>query len=886
MPLSVGDKLGPYEILAPLGAGGMGEVYRARDSKLNRDVAIKVLPAAFANDAQYMARFAREAQVLASINHPNIATLYGLEQGALVMELVAGADLHGPLPLEEAIPIARQIAAGLEAAHERGIVHRDLKPANIKVTPSGQVKLLDFGLAVARSSRPVSGDPTESPTLSLAMTQAGMILGTAAYMSPEQARGKPVDKRADIWAFGVVLYELLTGKRLFEGEDLTETLASVVKDTPDLGKLPPSTPAHILRLLDRCLRKDPNTRLRDIGEARVALDEPEPVVAPQTVVPQAEARAAWLPWAMTAVAAVAALGLGYIAFRHTTEEAPRVVKVSVLPPEKATYPVHEAVPAISPDGRHVAFSAIVDGKLSLWVRDLDALTPRPLAGTDEAVFPFWSPDSRFIGFFARNKLLKIELAGGPPLTICEGIVGTGRGATWSASGTIVFAANARSGLFRVPAAGGTAMQLTELDKSLNESVHWYPWFLPDGRHFLYTARAGDAEQSVVYVADVDAKDPARSRRKAVAANSEAMYAPPGYLLFLRERTLMAQPFDAGRGETTGDAVPVAEQVDHAAGLTMGSFMVAQSGALAYISGGGDSDRQFSWLDRSGKEMAKVGVPGSYTDFRLSPDEQRIAFERTDPQSRNLDIWVMDLARGVMSRLTFESTLNTFPVWSPDGLRILYAGNRPGAHNLYMKAATGAGQEETLLKPGTPNARGTSWSRDGRFVMYQTGGVGAKTGLDLWIAPQFGDRKPLPYLQTQFNERDGAFSPDGRWVAYVSDESGRYEIYVQAFPLSGAKFQVSAGGGVEPTWRRDGSELFYRSADGNLVAVPVKSGATFEVGAPRPLFRIPSAATSNPFDSYIYASSNDGQRFLVAANPGGEKTAPITVVLNWQAGLKK
>lgn len=406
------------------------------------------------------------------------------------------------------------------------------------------------------------------------------------------------------------------------------------------------------------------------------------------------------------------------------------------------------------------------------------------------------------------------------MTICDGIV-RGRGGTWNLGGTIVFGTTS-SGLFRVPAAGGTATPLTTLDRSLKERAHWYPWFLPDGRHFLYTATPDVIEQSAIYVADMDAKDPPRSRREVLPAVSFAMYAPSGYILFLRERTVMAQPFDARRGETTGEAVPVAEQVDHPGGSTSGSFAISQNGVLAYISGVTDASGQISWFDRAGKEISKVGAPGSYGNLRLSPDEKRIAFERNDEQSRTPDIWVMDLVRGVTSRLTFDPAPDNFPLWSPDGMQILYANKRSGRWDFYVKAATGAGHERLLLKFGARNAWGTSWSQDGRFIMYGEGTPCDKTGLDLWIAPQFGDRKPYPYLQTQFNEVSGVYSPDGRWVAYASDESGRYEIYVQSFPLSGAKFQVSTGGGTEPVWRKDGTELFYEASDQNLMAVPVKS----------------------------------------------------------------
>ena len=890
MPLSAGTRLGPYEILAPIGAGGMGEVYRARDMKLDRDVAIKVLPAALAQDPERLARFEREAKVLAALNHPNIAQIYGLEQRALVMELVEGETLKGPLPVETALGYARQIADALEAAHEKGITHRDLKPANIMITPAGVVKVLDFGLAAVAQDPVSSTDPSNSPTLTMRATQAGMIMGTAAYMSPEQAAGKPVDKRADIWSFGVVLFELLTGHQLFgEGETISHTLADVLRAPIDFDKLPKETPRAIRDLLRRCLDRDTKNRLRDIGEARVVLQEvlEEDLANPaSTEEPgQASPATAWrslLPW----IAAVLfALGLGLVSYRHATEEPPRVAKVSVLPPEKATLN-NASLPAVSPDGRHLAFVATMDGKDTLWVRDLDSLAARALTGTEGAFDPFWSPDGRSIAFYADGKLKKIEVAGGPALTLCDA-PGAPRGGSWGKNDILVFAPNnGLMGVFRVPAAGGNAAPVTQRNAASGENTHRFPWFLPDGRHFLYTATSAGAEKDAVYVADVDSKSDAKTRQRVLAANSMAVYAPPGHLLFGREQTLMAQPFDAGKMQTTGDAVPIAEQIDSPATSTQYQFSVSQNGVLAYSSGGAAERYQLTWTDRSGKVAGTFGPPGIYFNFRLSPDEKRIAFDRTE--AGNQDIWVMDIARGVTSRFTFDPAPDNLALWSPDALRILYPNKRTGVYDLYIKAASGAGKEEAFIKLGTANGWGTSWSRDGRFIMYAM--PGGKTGYDLWIAPQFperagGDRKPFPYLQTQFNENDGTFSPDGHWVAYMSDESGHNEIYVQAFPLSGAKFQVSTGGGSEPTWRNDGSELFYRSAAGNLMAVPVKSGATFEAGVPKSLFPTPPPPMGG-FTRHTYAVANDGQRFLIALSAGGEKSVPLTVVLNWQTGLKK
>jgi hypothetical protein len=565
-----GDQIGNYEVLAQIGKGGMGEVYRARDKNLARDVAIKVLPAALARDPDRIARFEHEAKVLAALNHPNIAIIHGMEEcpnkaRAIVMELVEGPTLQdrlkrGALPLKEALGIARQIADALEAAHEKGVVHRDVKPANVKVREDGTVKVLDFGLATAvQASAREPGGGANSPTLTLGATEAGMILGTAAYMAPEQAEGKPVDRRADIWSFGVVLWEMVTCKRLFHADTVPLTLADVLRAPVDFTQLPEATLAAVRDLLKRCLDRGGKNRLRDIGEARVAigryLANPESgseTPAQAESLPHARSRVAW---AVAGFFALAAGGLGYVAYRHTSEEPARVIKVSLLPPEKATY-VTVSVPAVSPDGRRLAITLKNgDGKNGLWIRDLDSLSARLLPGTDDAILPFWSPDSRTVAFFAGGKLKRIDVAGGPALTLCDAPIG--RGGTWSQNVIIVFGPNVLGPLVRVPAAGGTPAPVTELDKGSGETVHSWPWFLPDGRHFLYLASSFATDAGALYVGDLDSKD----KRKVAPINSNAVYVSPGYLLFARERTLMAQPFDASALRTTGDAVPIAEQLE-------------------------------------------------------------------------------------------------------------------------------------------------------------------------------------------------------------------------------------------------------------------------------------------------------------------------------------
>jgi Tol biopolymer transport system component len=879
MPLSAGDKLGPYEIIAPLGAGGMGEVYRARDSKLNRDVAIKVLPAALASDAQYMARFEREAQMLAALNHPNIATVYGVEQGALVMELVEGANPKGPLPLEEALAIARQIAAGLEAAHERGIVHRDLKPANIKLTPAGVVKILDFGLAktAGEFSAATSGSsPTMSPTLSLEMTRAGMILGTAAYMSPEQARGKPVDKRTDIWAFGVVLCEMLTGKRLFEGEDLTETMASVVKERPDLS----GVPANVRRLLERCLEKDPKKRLRDIGDMDLLLGEADEGVRRGRGRP---------PHRWIAAAGALAVALGAVSFLHFREKPAvrEMVRFEISPPANATFG-SSSDPVVSPDGRKIAFAATgTDRKSMIWVRSLDSEDARLLAGTEDARGLFWSPDSRSLAFVSNGKLKRIEAAGGPAQTLCDD--STDAGGVWTADNRILFGTLGPIQL--VPAAGGTPTPLTVLDHSRNEVGHILPAMLPDGHHFLYMRFSVPIENGGPYIGSLDAKPDRQSTKKLLPDATPAIYVPspftgdtPGFLLFLRGLTmasnsgaLMAQPFDPKRMELAGDAVPIAEQVN--------DFSVSSNGVLAFKTGG-QGNRQLTWYDRKGNVLSTVGEAGDYNALALSPDGTRVAYQRGS------DLWLFEFARGgVPTKFTFGNFTLT-PAWSADGSRIAFGSIRGSGSGIYQKASNLAGQEELLYQ--SPEFKVLpNWTHDGKFLMYTALSSDGKAG-DLWILPAGGsaaERKPLPFLRTEFDEYGGRFSPDGRWVAYVSNQSGKAEIYVLPFdaanpasPAAGGLHQVSKDGGTDVHWSRDGKELIYLAPDGYLMSVEVSAaGSAFQTGTAQRLFKSPVTGSGN------WDVSADGQRFLIAApasSGASPASPPFHVVMNWTGLMKR
>jgi Tol biopolymer transport system component len=880
MPLALSTRLGSYEILSSIGAGGMGEVYRARDTKLGRDVAIKVLPDAFAHDAERMARFEREAQVLASLNHPNIAAIYGLEESsdvrALVMELVEGPTLadriaQGPVTLDEALALAKQIVEGLEYAHEKGVIHRDLKPANIKLAADGTVKLLDFGLAKAVEEPVVAGNPSVSPTLTMQSTRAGVILGTASYMSPEQASGKPVDRRSDIWSFGVVLWEMLSGRKLFDGETVSHTLADVLRGEIDVSKLPAGTPIAIRELVRRCLGRNVKNRLQAIGEARIAIERyrenPSDAGLSEQLVTRGSRREvfAWIAASLFLVA------FALVYYRQAPEEV-RAVKLSLLPPEKAEF---SDPPAVSPDGRRVTFAATVGQKAQLWVRDLDSLAARPLAGTEGAYNPFWSPDNRFIAFFAGGKLKKIGVLGGPAQILCD--AASGRGGSWNQTGVIVFTPGILDGLYRVSAAGGSSTILIALDQSLGEDSLRHPWFLPDAHHFFYTARNGDRNKSAIYVGDLGSKE----KRRILITNSNAVYAPPGFLLFLRERTLMAQPFDASRIQTTGDPFPIADKVDFTT-ILGGLFSVSQNGVLAYLSSFGTGNVQLSWFDRGGKPLGTVGAPGDLFTPAISPDGKKVAVRRSDQQAATTDIWLHDLARGTASRFTFGPNINTSPVWSPDGNRMVFNSTRIGGGSLYLKPTGGAGKEELLLKSPS-GVVPSDWSRDGRFIIYIQ--YDANTKSDIWVLPLSGDSPPVPgkafpFLQTEFTEWGAKLSPDGKWLAYTSDETGRNEIYMQTFPSPGGKSQVSTSGGIRPVWSRDGKELFYSAADGKLMAVEVKTGSKLEASAPKALFDTRLVGGAG-FDI-----SPDGRRFLLANSLDDTGQKPMTVVVNWTALAKK
>ena len=897
MELTAGTRVGPYEIVAPLGAGGMGVVYRARDARLGREVALKFLPRDFATDPERHARFEREAKLLASLNHPNIAALYGLEhlenQHALVLELVEGEGLderiaRGPTPPEEAIPIAVQIAEALDAAHEKGIVHRDLKPANVKVRPDGAVKVLDFGLAKAWEAQGGNSDPGLSPTITSHQTRAGVILGTAAYMSPEQARGKPVDRRADIWAFGCLVYEMLTGERTFGGDTITDVIAAVVTREPDWGALPSGVTPRTRQALQRCMEKDPKRRFRDIGDARFELEEgmrpsvaelPQSTPAPAIVAPPARRSA--LPWIVAALAVALAAGFAAAYMRAASTHA-RAVRSYVLPPDKNNFTLNGSTggAVLSPDGTRIVFAASDDsGRKLLWLRPLDSLTAQPLEGTDGASYPFWSPDSRFVGFFVPGKLKKIDILGGPPQTICD--ASSGRGGTWSREGVIVFASDVYGGLRRVASAGGASVAITELDRSRGQTSQRWPVFLPDGRRFMYWAgnpTASSQETKGIYVGTLDEK----GQRFLLQADSDALYAPPGYLLYLREQSLMAHPFDAASLKFKGEAFPVAEDVASPESYRLGRFSASEDGTLVYLTG--QSDRsQVLWLNASGQQESPVGEGAIIGGIRLSPNGQTLAEIVQEPQTKNVDVWLVDLARGVKTRFTFDPAADFDPVWSPDGSRIAWASNAKGHFDLYAKSSTGAGEAEDLLVSDADKYC-TDWSRDGRFIAFTQLDPKGNNGADIWILPLSGDRKPYPFLATPFNEGNAVFSPDGRWLAYQSNESGKTEIYITPFPQAGGKWQVSQGGGLTPSWRADGQGLHYSTPDGHIMEASVAArGPAVEVGSPRDFSKV-QMASPNP-GAWSYAFAPRGDRVLVLQAEKGT-AVPLTLVTHWTEGLKR
>ncbi len=900
MTIVAGTRLGSYEVVAQIGAGGMGEVYRARDTKLERDVAIKVLPTNFVNDPERLSRFEREARMLAALNHANIATIYGLEQYdggiCLVMELVSGETLAervkaGPLGIEEALKIAVQIAEALEAAHEKNIIHRDLKPANVKVTPEGKVKVLDFGLAKAYAGDTEVFDPANSPTMSAAATMQGVILGTAAYMSPEQARGKSVDKRTDIWAFGCVLYELLNGKQAFAGEDTTEILAAVVKTEPDWNRLPTTTPPAVRMLLKRCLQKDRNLRIRDAGDARIEIHEAlsaPPSLSANIAAPakgiRALRRQELLP-VLGALLLVAVLsGLAIWNLKPAPALAPQPVTRTVinlpLGQQLAGLDSGPAV-ALSPDGSHLAYVATQGGTQQLYLRAMDSLESRAISGTDGAIAPFFSPDGLWLGFVAGGKLKKVSVGGGAALIL--GDAAFPRGASWGNQGMIALAPTNISVLQQVPDAGGTPQPLTRFKKG--ETSHRWPEFLPGGKAVLFAEgpATGSWTNAQIAVQSFGTSE----RRNLISGGTHPRYAPSGHLVYAQGGNLMAVPFDPLRLTATGAAVPVVEGVLQSPLSGGAQYSLSAAGSLVYVPGGVQGAQlRLVWVSRNGMEQRVAAPARAYLNPRLSPDGRRVAVTITEQESQT---WLYDLSREALTRLTFEGNANTYPVWTPDGKRIAFSSNKEGPFNIFWQLADGSGGLERLTTseyPPVPN----SWSPDGKLLAFiESNPI---TGWDIWVL-QMGDasagsgqvRKAQPFVQTPFTEGAPRFSPDGRWMAYISDESGHREIYVQPYPGPGGKWQISTEGGTEPVWNPNGRELFYRSGD-KMMAVDIATQSGFTVGKPHMLFEGQYQPTPVTFPNYDV--SPDGQRFLMLKPAEQAQAAPtqINVVLNWFEELKR
>jgi Tol biopolymer transport system component/predicted Ser/Thr protein kinase len=885
MTLSGGTRLGPYELIAPIGAGGMGEVYRAKDTRLDRTVAVKVLPAHLSSSPESRQRFEREAKTISQLSHPHICALYdvGNQDGVefLVMEYLEGETLSdrllkGALPFEQVLRYGIEIADALDKAHRQGIVHRDLKPGNVMITKSG-VKLLDFGLAKAVAPT----TPQQLTSLPTALTQEGTILGTFQYMAPEQVEGQEADARTDIFSLGTVLYEMATGQKAFSGKTQASLIAAIIERVPPpISSISPMTPPAFDRVVKTCLAKDPEDRwqtahdvmleLKWVAEGGSAAGLPAPVVA------RRKSREK-LAWVLVALFAVAALVAAFVSMRlWRTAGETRTVRASVLPPPKSSFRFFglSGAMALSPDGRFLAYVAsIPEGKRILWVRPLDSVTEQALSGTEDATFPFWSPDSRYIGFFANDRLKKIAVAGGPALTICPAV--DGRGGTWSRDGSILFALR-NSPIYRVAETGGSAVEVTKLDASRADTSHRWPAALPDGRHFLYLAspQGSASDSNALFFVSIDGKE---NRKLLQPAPMNALYASR-HLLYARENTLMAQPFDPDRGRFVGEAFPIAESLFVDPLFSHAAFSASENGVLAYQTGEAILGARFSWYDRTGRELGPAMSESIMArGFRLSPDDSRLAANLFDLAGGNMDIWVIDLKRGARSRLTFEPTIETSPVWSPDGTRIAYFSDRKG-QPLLVKSASGTAGEEILFQSEDAKSP-TSWSTDGRFLLFNRNLPKTKT--DVWVLPLFGDRKPFPLVQSAFIDRNGQFSPDGRWVAYVSDESGRLEIYVVPFPGPGGKWQVSTGiGGTVPHWSADGTELFYVTGDRDLMTVEVKSGSEFQTSSPKPLFSLSMLTTVTAFEV-----SRDGRRFLQGI-PRDTTGSPVTLVLNWTAELGK
>jgi predicted Ser/Thr protein kinase len=885
MGLTTGTKLGPYEIESPLGAGGMGEVYRARDTRLERTVAIKILPAQFSSDPVRKQRFEREAKTISSLNHPHICVLYdvGQQDGTdyLVMECVEGETLakrfeKGPLPIEQVLKFGAQIADALDKAHRSGIVHRDLKPGNIMLTPAG-AKLLDFGLA--KPAVPLANLATLTAAVpTTPVTQEGTIVGTFQYMSPEQVEGKEVDGRSDTFSLGAVLYEMVTGIRAFEGKSQLSVASAILEKEPEpISAAKPMTPPALDHAIKKCLAKLPDERWQSASDLASELkwigESGSQAVgaAPRGESGKTKERMAWL----IACASILALIAAGVWWRNSTPPAQLTQFYASMP-----FPARDV--ALSPNGHTVAVIAyeesgreIVGARNGIWIYELGSQGGRNLDDTEGASYPFWSPDGRSLGFFADGKLKKLELSGGRPQIICD--APSARGGTWNKDGVILFTPDARAGvgLYRVMASGGTATPASKLDTNRGELSHRWPMFLPDGTHYLYMAAnfAGRKGVDGIFVGSLDSNE----KRFVVEAAANAAFAAPGYLIFYRDKALLAQRFDVKRFALTGEAATILNDIEFQPQVKRAVFGASETGLLVAQTGSGVALSQLIWFDRNGKELGALGKPDVFGNVSLAPNGKSVAVSMTDIASQNTDIWTYDLQGDSAKRLTFDPSADSVPIWSPDAARLVFASNRLSFNDLYVKNSDGAQEEKNVLQDDIdkfPN----DWSRDGKYILYTR-------HADLWFENLPKLEKSL-FLKAPSLLRNGQFSPDGKWVAYASNETGKWEIYVTSFPEPRGKWQVSVGGGEQPRWRGDGRELFYLSSDSKVMAVPVTIGANFEARTPVALFQAAPRQPIPIFDLFVYDVSRNGQRFLINTQVKQPDSAPMSIVLNWTAKLNK
>jgi serine/threonine protein kinase len=885
--LTAGSKLGPYEIMAPLGAGGMGEVYRARDSRLNRTVAVKVLPQHLSADPDFRQRFEREARAISALQHPNICTLHDIghqdDVDFLVLEFVEGESLDqrlskGPLPLDQVLRYGAEIADALDKAHRHGIIHRDLKPGNIMLTKSG-AKLLDFGLAkVQVGASALASALTEVTAENRKLTTEGSIVGTFQYMAPEQLEGKDADTRTDIFALGAVIYEMATGKAAFAGKSRASLIAAILSsEPPPISTLQPMTPPALDRVIKRCLAKDPDDRwqsagdlaseLRWIAEGGSQAGVPAPLVAHRTN----RARWAWLAAAVFAALVVAA---GLLYFRNN-ENSLKSLQAYLPPPENTSYFFtgdSAGFPVLSPQGDRLAFVATDErANRLIWIRSLADGSVRSLPGTDSASFPFWSFDGKNLGYFAEGKLKRISLGGGSPVDLAD--ADNPRGGSWNQNDVIIFTPSSQTPIYRVAASGGTATPVTQIDQS-RHSTHRWPYFLPDGKHFLYLAASHSkphADLDAIYVASLDGKE----NRLLTISTSHAI-AVPGYLLFLQNRTLMAQLFDLSSAILKGEPIPVASGVHFEEGNWHGVFDCASDGTLVYQPDVSAHGSQLLWYGRDGRVLGKLGDLDQYRELRLSPDGHRLAATIGDPGG---NIWIYDLARGVRARYTFGGIGDRAAVWSPDGSQIAFSRAQGGGANLFLISSNAAGTEKPLFVADKLK-RPTDWSPDGKNLFFTQTPV----GFGVWLLPLSGEIQPQPFLPPVITASEAQFSPDGHWVAYGAQESGRTEVYVTQFPGPKGKWQISTNGGRGPRWRRDGKAIFYWATDHTMMEAQVEmSGSQLQVNAVRPLFKV--SMPIDPAGATPYDVTADGQRFIVNTSNTLEDQ-PLTLVINWTSRLKK